>query len=140
MWELGTTGDLYMDADLLFGAEQEMYDSWPENEESKTLWTCCNLHSLGMFSSCQMLLSHKLFCCQRAGNELAKWERGLHVVETSAPNVQFLTFRFCSVYLPIGLGGGGRRDGGVGCTSVSSRRKCVFRCESIMHTMPEISP
>lgn len=106
MWELGTTGDLYMDADLLFGAEQEMYDSWPENEESKTLWTCCNLHSLGMFSSCQMLLSHKLFCCQRAGNELAKWERGLHVVETSAPNVQFLTFRFCSVYLPIGLGGG----------------------------------
>lgn len=61
-----------------------------------------------MFSSCQMLLSHKLFCCQRAGNELTKWERGLRVVEISAPNVQFLTFCFCSVYLPIGFGGAER--------------------------------
>lgn len=34
---------------------------------------------------------------------------------------------------------GGRRDGGVGRSSVSSRRRHVFRWESIMHTMPENS-
>lgn len=29
VWELGTTEDSYRDAELLLGAEQEMYDSWP---------------------------------------------------------------------------------------------------------------
>lgn len=29
VWELGTAEDSYRGAELLLGAEQEMYDSWP---------------------------------------------------------------------------------------------------------------